>query len=260
MFPRVTRVIASPVRAGRPHEDGRATWVLNPHLSTHERRAGAAGERDHYLAGRVAAFVPDRVRAALPGRRAAGAAERDGDHRVRCGHRRVGRPADLPDRGRAPPLGAFAGDNLSYLIGWRFASMGDAAVLLRREGRRPAGTGPSGHCARFGTGLIIVCRFIPGGRTAVTLCCGLVRYPWRRFAVATAIAAVVWASLRVPRRADRRQGVRGQAAGRIRGGLRRGAGFERDRRSHQAAHRVAEEAEQVTPTDTSNRIPPSGTT
>ena len=29
MFPRVTRVIASPVRAGRPHEDGRATWVIH---------------------------------------------------------------------------------------------------------------------------------------------------------------------------------------------------------------------------------------
>jgi membrane-associated protein len=39
-------------------------------------------------------------------------------------------------------------------------------------------------------GLIIVCRFIPGGPTAVTLCCGLIRYPRRRFAAATA----VWAS------------------------------------------------------------------
>jgi membrane-associated protein len=28
----------------------------------------------------------------------------------------------------------------------------------------------------------------------VTLICGLTRYPWRRFAVATAVAAVVWAS------------------------------------------------------------------
>ena len=38
MFPLVTRVIASPVRAGRPHEDGRATWVLDPHLTTYELR------------------------------------------------------------------------------------------------------------------------------------------------------------------------------------------------------------------------------
>ena len=41
--------------------------------------------------------------------------------------------------------------------------------------------------------MIIVCRFIPGGRTAVTLCCGLIRYSWRRFTVATAIAAQIWA-------------------------------------------------------------------
>jgi hypothetical protein len=42
--------------------------------------------------------------------------------------------------------------------------------------------------------LIVVCRFIPGGRTAVTLCCGIVRYDQRRFVIATAIAGVIWAS------------------------------------------------------------------
>jgi membrane protein DedA with SNARE-associated domain len=41
--------------------------------------------------------------------------------------------------------------------------------------------------------LIIVCRFIPGGRTAVTLTCGLIGYQRRRFVTATAIAAVIWA-------------------------------------------------------------------
>jgi membrane protein DedA with SNARE-associated domain len=28
----------------------------------------------------------------------------------------------------------------------------------------------------------------------VTLSCGLIRYSWRRFAIATAVAAVIWAS------------------------------------------------------------------
>ncbi|HEX9039781.1 MAG TPA: DedA family protein [Trebonia sp.] len=90
-------------------------------------------------------------------------------------------------------LGAFTGDNLAYLIGWRFAPWverrffkGEKAAARRDWAER--------SLARFGTGLIIVCRFIPGGRTAVTLCCGLVRYPWRRFALATAIAAVLWAT------------------------------------------------------------------
>jgi hypothetical protein len=41
--------------------------------------------------------------------------------------------------------------------------------------------------------VIIVCRFIPGGRTAVTLTCGLTGYQRRRFVIATAIAAVIWA-------------------------------------------------------------------
>ena len=41
--------------------------------------------------------------------------------------------------------------------------------------------------------VIIVCRFIPGGRTAVTLSCGIIGYQRRRFVVATAVAAVIWA-------------------------------------------------------------------
>ncbi len=89
-------------------------------------------------------------------------------------------------------LGAFTGDNLAYLIGWRFAPWVEARFFNSAKGvaRRDWA---ERSLARFGTGLIIACRFIPGGRTAVTLCCGLVRYPWRRFALATAIAAVVWA-------------------------------------------------------------------
>jgi membrane protein DedA with SNARE-associated domain len=42
--------------------------------------------------------------------------------------------------------------------------------------------------------LIAVARFIPGGRTAVTLSAGTLHFPWRRFAVFDAIAAVLWAA------------------------------------------------------------------
>src|ERR1700744_5347759 len=42
--------------------------------------------------------------------------------------------------------------------------------------------------------LIIVCRFIPGGRTAVMLCCGIVGYQRRRFVIGTAAAGLIWAS------------------------------------------------------------------
>ena len=90
-------------------------------------------------------------------------------------------------------VGAFAGDNLSYLIGWRFGPWATRRFFSGEKGAaRKDWAERSLH--RFGMGLIIVCRFIPGGRTAVTLCCGLIRYSWRRFTVATAIAAVIWAS------------------------------------------------------------------
>jgi membrane protein DedA with SNARE-associated domain len=89
--------------------------------------------------------------------------------------------------------GAWAGDNLSYVIGWRFGPWATRRFFSSEKGAaRRDWAERSLH--RFGMGLIIVCRFIPGGRTAVTLCCGLIRYSWRRFAVATAIAGVIWAS------------------------------------------------------------------
>ena len=89
--------------------------------------------------------------------------------------------------------GAFAGDNLAYLIGWRFGPWVTRRFFSSEKGAARRDWAER-SLRRFGMGLIIVCRFIPGGRTAVTLCCGLVRYSWRRFTVATAIAAVIWAS------------------------------------------------------------------
>jgi membrane-associated protein len=88
--------------------------------------------------------------------------------------------------------GAFLGDNLSYLIGRRFGPWAERRFFAREKGARSrAWAERSLH--RFGMQLIIVCRFIPGGRTAVTLTCGLIGYPRRRFVTATAIAAVIWA-------------------------------------------------------------------
>jgi membrane protein DedA with SNARE-associated domain len=89
--------------------------------------------------------------------------------------------------------GAWAGDNLAYLIGWRFGPWATRRFFSGEKGAaRRDWAERSLH--RFGVALIIVCRFIPGGRTAVTLSCGLIRYSWRRFAIAPAAAAVIWAS------------------------------------------------------------------
>jgi membrane protein DedA with SNARE-associated domain len=89
-------------------------------------------------------------------------------------------------------LGAFLGDNLSYLLGRRFGPWAERRFFRGEKGaRRRAWAERS--LQRFGMQLIVVCRFVPGGRTAVTLCCGIVGYPRRRFVVATAVAALIWA-------------------------------------------------------------------
>jgi membrane-associated protein len=88
--------------------------------------------------------------------------------------------------------GAFAGDNVAYLLGRRLGPAITRRLLRGERGaRRLAWARES--LGRYGAGMIVVCRFIPGGRTAVTLTCGLAGYPWRRFAVADGAAAVAWA-------------------------------------------------------------------
>ena len=89
-------------------------------------------------------------------------------------------------------LGAFLGDNLSYEIGHRAGPWAERRFFSGDKSRERRAWAER-SLERFGIQVIIVCRFIPGGRTAITLCCGLIGYPRRRFIVATAIAAVIWA-------------------------------------------------------------------
>jgi membrane-associated protein len=89
-------------------------------------------------------------------------------------------------------IGAFLGDNLSYLLGRRFGPFVERRFFA--SGKGPQRRAWAEHSLqRFGVQVIIVCRFIPGGRTAVTLSCGLIRYQRRQFLIATAAAAVIWA-------------------------------------------------------------------
>jgi membrane-associated protein len=88
--------------------------------------------------------------------------------------------------------GAFLGDNLCYLLGRRFGPAVQRRFFAAPKGARTRAWAER-SLSRYGPQLIVVCRFIPGGRTAVTLTCGLVGYPRRRFVAATAVAAVIWA-------------------------------------------------------------------
>jgi membrane protein DedA with SNARE-associated domain len=88
--------------------------------------------------------------------------------------------------------GAFIGDNLCYLLGRRFGPAVQRRFFATPKGMR-ARAWAERSLDKYGTQLIVVCRFIPGGRTAVTLTCGITGYPRRRFVAATAVAAVIWA-------------------------------------------------------------------
>jgi membrane-associated protein len=88
--------------------------------------------------------------------------------------------------------GAFAGDNVAYFIGRRFGHRVTRRFFRGDKGRRSLDWAESQLQERGGE-LILVARFIPAGRTAVTLSAGTLKYPWRRFAIFDAIAGLTWA-------------------------------------------------------------------
>jgi membrane-associated protein len=87
--------------------------------------------------------------------------------------------------------GAFAGDNIAYVIGRRFGPAAERRIFAGERGQRRRAWA-EGVLGRFGAVLVIICRFIPGGRTAVTVTCGIVGYRRLSFVIATACAAVIW--------------------------------------------------------------------
>lgn len=89
--------------------------------------------------------------------------------------------------------GAFLGDNGAYLIGRRFGARAKQRFFRGEKGQKTIDWAERQLTVRGGE-LIAVARFIPGGRTAVTLTAGSSLFPWRRFAVFDAIAALIWAS------------------------------------------------------------------
>jgi membrane-associated protein len=90
-------------------------------------------------------------------------------------------------------LGAFLGDNAAYLVGRRFGPVVSRWVFAGERGERRRDWAQR-SLARYGTRIIVACRFIPGGRTAVTVTCGLIGYPRRSFVLGTALAGILWAS------------------------------------------------------------------
>jgi len=94
----------------------------------------------------------------------------------------------------AGAAGAVAGDNVSFGIGtW----VGEKTV--KRWFRSPKWHARLEWAERQllarGAYIIIIARFIPGGRTAVTFSAGYIHaFPWRRFIVYDVAAGLIWAT------------------------------------------------------------------
>ena len=89
-------------------------------------------------------------------------------------------------------LGAIVGDNISYWIG---RTLGHRLVDRFFKGeRRKQVDWAQKQVEERGGYLIIIGRFIPGGRTAVTFSCGMLEMRWRRFIAFDIAAGLVWAT------------------------------------------------------------------
>jgi membrane-associated protein len=88
--------------------------------------------------------------------------------------------------------GAVLGDNTAYWIG---RTAGPRLVNRFFSGeRRKRIDWAEKQVQERGGYLIVVGRFIPGGRTAVTLACGLLEMRWHRFIGFDVAAGLMWAS------------------------------------------------------------------
>ena len=94
--------------------------------------------------------------------------------------------------GLAAALGGIVGDNISYALG---AFVGRPAFerLFHGEKSRRRYDWSKEKLERQGVWIVPAARFVPGGRTAITFAAGTTAMTWRRFAIADAVAACVWA-------------------------------------------------------------------
>ncbi|MCX6529295.1 MAG: DedA family protein, partial [Actinobacteria bacterium] len=90
-------------------------------------------------------------------------------------------------------IGAFLGDNMSYIIGRRASGFIDRRYRRTEKGANRLDWAHNQLEDRGGP-LLITARFIPGGRTLLTLTCGVTHQNQRWFAKWVGIAAVIWAS------------------------------------------------------------------
>ena len=97
----------------------------------------------------------------------------------------------------AGAVGAIVGDNISFGIG---TLVGERTVKrwFRGEKAHARLEWAEKTLDERGSYIIIIARFIPGGRIAVTFSAGYIpTFPWRRFIVYDAAAGFIWSSYAV---------------------------------------------------------------
>jgi membrane-associated protein len=91
-------------------------------------------------------------------------------------------------------LGAFVGDNTSY-AGGRWLGTPLSVRFFSGERARERLAWAKRFLQERGSYVLIVARFVPGGRTATTFTSGLVRLHWlTRFVPYIFVAAILWAT------------------------------------------------------------------
>ncbi len=93
----------------------------------------------------------------------------------------------------AGAVGAFIGDNMAYSIGRAFAPRFERRAARNEKFRRRLEWADGQIEARGGL-LLITARFIPGGRTVLTLSSGITRQRRLWFVTWIAIATTIWAT------------------------------------------------------------------
>jgi membrane protein DedA with SNARE-associated domain len=88
--------------------------------------------------------------------------------------------------------GAFIGDNMSYMLGREASETITRRYTKTERGKHRLETVIHQIHERGGL-LLITARFIPGGRTVLTLACGITRQDRKWFVQWAAAAACIWA-------------------------------------------------------------------
>ncbi len=89
--------------------------------------------------------------------------------------------------------GAFCGDNLAYWLGRRAGDWLQRTVL-RRDKQQEQLQWATEQLRKRGGLLLVTARFIPGGRTAITVSSGITRQPYATFVRFDVLACVLWAT------------------------------------------------------------------